>query len=194
MKPRLPFLRKIGWSDWAFGLFVVLLIIPQTRKPIQVGVNRLKVAIWSPGVHTAKEADSVAAFTYSLRDLEGREAMRRIGDGRITFLSFWATWCAPCIAELPSIEALYQDYGDAVDFVLVTHEEPEVVQRFLSKKRIQLPVFLPLIEVPEVLQSNSLPTNYIIDTKGNVLITEKGAANWNSKKVRDLLDGLIKQP
>ncbi|UOY08681.1 TlpA family protein disulfide reductase [Muricauda sp. SCSIO 64092] len=194
MKPRFPFLRKIGWSDWAFGLFVVLLIIPQTRKPIQVGINRLKVAIWSPGVHTTKEADSVAAFTYSLRDLEGKEATRRIGDGRITFLSFWATWCAPCIAELPSIEALYQDYGDAVDFVLVTYENPEVVQRFLSKKGIQLPVFHPLTEVPEVLQSSSLPTNYIIDAEGNILIKEKGAANWNSKKVRGLLDGLIKQP
>lgn len=192
MKPRFPFLRKIGWSDWAFGLFVVLLIIPQTRKPIQVGINRIKVAIWSPGVHTAKDADSVAAFTYSIQDLEGREATRRIGDGRITFLSFWATWCAPCIAELPSIEALYQDYGDAVDFVLVTHEDREVVQRFLSKKGIQLPVFLPLTEVPEVLQSSSLPTNYIIDLKGNILIKEKGAANWNSKKVRGLLDGLIK--
>ena len=193
MKPRFPFLKKIGWSDWAFGLFVVLLIIPQTRKPIQVGINRIKVAVWSPRVDTAKDADSVAAFTYALRDLEGREAMRRIGDGRITFLSFWATWCAPCIAELPSIEALYQDYGEAVDFVLVTYENPEVVQRFLSKKGIQLPVFLPLTEVPEVLQSGSLPTNYIIDTKGNILIKEKGAANWNSKKVRGLLDGLMKQ-
>ncbi len=192
MKARFPFLKKIGWSDWALGLFVVLLIIPQTRKPIQVGINRIKVAIWSPGVHTAKDADSVAPFTYSLRDLEGSDVKRRIGDGRITFLSFWATWCAPCIAELPSIQALYQDYGDAVDFVLVTYENPEVVQRFLSKKGIQLPVFHPLTEVPEVLQSSSLPTNYIIDAEGNILIKEKGAANWNSKKVRGLLDSLIK--
>lgn len=95
------------------------------------------------------------------------------------------------MAELPSIEALYQDYGETINFVLVTRETPEVVNRFLQKKGYTLPVYFPLSQLPETLQSNSIPTNFLIDGKGNILIKETGAANWNSKKVREVLDELI---
>jgi len=181
----------VGWSDVFFTLFIILLIIPQTRMPLQVGINRLKVALWSPRVYTELEMERVGSFDYLVRDIHGRKSIKGIGKGKITFLGFWATWCAPCIAELPSIQALYEDYGDEVDFMLVTKEEATEVQRFLERKALTLPVYVPLGEVPDVLHSKSLPTNYIIDGNGTILSKEQGAADWNSKKVRGLLDGLL---
>lgn len=133
----------------------------------------------------------IAAFDYQTTDLNGTVTTHRIGDGKTTLLGFWATWCGPCVAEMPSLEALYKDYGKQVNFVLVTQEESAVVQKFMAKKGLDLPVFTNASTLPESLQSTSLPTNYLIDSDGKVLIDEKGAANWDSKYVRALLNELL---
>ena len=184
-------IRKPKISDVIFVVFIALLLIPQTRTPIQVAVNKLKVAVWSPSISDTEDQEQVAPFDYAVQELNGTPKRIAIGQGKVTFLSYWATWCPPCIAELPGIQELYTDYGDRIDFVLVTQEETEKVQRFITKKGYDLPVYIPQMQVPELLQSNSLPTNYIIDEKGNIIIKETGAADWNSAKVRTLLDGLL---
>jgi thiol-disulfide isomerase/thioredoxin len=184
-------IRKPKISDIIFVVFIALLLIPQTRTPIQVAVNKLKVAVWSPSVEDEEDQEQVAPFEYAVQELNGTPKRIAIGQGKITFLSYWATWCPPCIAELPGIQELYTDYGDRIDFVLVTQEETEKVQRFITKKGYDLPIYIPQMQAPELLQSNSLPTNYIIDTKGSIIIKETGAADWNSAKVRTLLDGLL---
>jgi len=193
MNVRFPFVNKLRWSDILFGIFVVLLLIPQTRRPIQVAVNKAKLWVWSPSVEGSDDRVQLSPFDYKVQNLNGEVTQHRIGDGQITFLSFWATWCAPCLAELPSIQKLYQDYGNRVNFVLVTREDTAMVQAFMAQKDYELPVYFPRSQVPEVLQSNSLPTNYLIDGRGQVLIAETGAANWNSQKVRVLLDGLLNE-
>lgn len=182
--------RKIKFSDILFGLFILLLLIPQTRTPIQVAVNKLKVAVWSPSVEDTEDQDQVPPFQYAVVDLQGKTQSISVGKGKVTFISYWATWCPPCIAELPGIQDLYQDYGDKVNFILLTQEAPEKVKGFISRKGYKLPIYFPQMQAPEMLQGNSIPTNYIIDTKGKIIIKETGAANWNSAKVRNLLNEL----
>ena len=183
--------RKLSLSDVIFIVFAALLLIPQTRKPIQVALNSLKVAVWSPGVEAAGDRKQVEAFPYAVRTLNGLPKNIPIGQGKLTFLNYWATWCAPCIAELPAIQKLYSDYADKVNFLLLTHEEKAVVQRFLDDEEYDLPVYSPQMQAPEILRSSSIPTTFIIDSQGNIVIEETGAADWNSKKVRQLLDDLL---
>lgn len=183
--------RKFKISDIIFVVFILLLIIPQTRTPIQVAVNKLKVAIWSPSIEDKEDQDQVTPFQYAVIDLKGKTESISVGNGKVTFISYWATWCPPCIAELPGIQELYKDYGDKVNFILLTQEEPERVQRFIEKRGYELPIYFPKMQAPEVLQENSIPTNYVIDTTGKIIIKETGAADWNSKKIRNLLDDLI---
>ncbi len=183
--------RKFKISDIIFVVFILLLIIPQTRTPIQVAVNKLKVAIWSPSVEDEEDQNEVTPFEYAVVNLQGNSQSILVGKGKVTFISYWATWCPPCIAELPGIQDLYKDYGDKVNFILLTQEEPDKVQRFINKKDYELPIYFPKMQAPEVLQENSIPTNYVIDTTGKIIIKETGAADWNSKKVRKLLDDLI---
>ena len=190
---RFPLAKRSKWIDFLLGVFILLILIPQTGQPIRVGIHRLKAMVWAPSVEATEKQLHIPAFEYALQNLEGEQLTQRIGEGRVTFISLWATWCPPCLAELPSIDALYKDYKDRMDFVLVTHESPEVVHTFLNKKKYDLPVYFPASQLPEALQSNSLPTNYLIDAQGNVIIAERGAANWNSKKVRKLLDGLLEK-
>lgn len=183
--------RKFKIRDIIFIIFIALLIIPQTRTPIQVALNKLKVAVWSPRMQNLEDQEQVTPFQYALRDLNGASKTIPIGQGKVTFLSYWATWCAPCIAELPGIQQLYADYGAKVNFILLTQEDTEVVQRFLIKKGYDLPVYSPQMQTPEILQETSIPTNYIIDAQGNIIIKETGAADWNGQKVRGMLNGLL---
>lgn len=183
--------RKFKLGDILLILFIALLLIPQTRKPIQVAINRLKIAVWSPGIQDVDDREQMQAFQYAVRDLNGAPKTISIGQGTVSFISYWATWCAPCIAELPGIQKLYTDYGDRVNFLLLTQEDTEIVQRFLDKKAYELPVYFPQMQTPELLRETSIPINYIIDAQGNIVIKETGAADWDSQRLREMIDGLL---
>ena len=183
--------RKFKISDILFVVIIALLIIPQTRTPIQVALNKLKVAVWSPSVENSRDQQSLMPFKYQLSDLNNESVIIPVGEGNITFLSYWATWCPPCLAEMPSIQELYKDYGQQIDFLLLTQEDPQVVQRFLDKKGYDLPVYFPQMNTPHLFRAKSVPTNFSIDAQGTILIKETGAADWNSEKVRKLIDELL---
>jgi len=185
---QIPWLKKVRWTDVLFGIFLLLLILPQTRRSLQIGANKLKVLLWTPGIEKEADRAQVAPFKYSVRNQQGAYGQIPVAQGELTFFSFWATWCPPCVAEMPSIASLYEDYGDRVNFILVTRENPEKVNTFLEKRGWDVPVYFHTEAVPEVLKSGSLPTTYVIDGEGRILIKEIGAANWNSDKVRTLLD------
>jgi len=183
--------KRPSLSNLLFGILILLLLIPQTRTPIQVAVNQLKMFIFSPSAMDEDKQAQMLPFEYQLSDIQGDYNSISIGKGKVSFISYWATWCPPCLAELPSIQKLYADYGGHVNFILLTNENPDIVQRFVDKKGYTLPIYFPKMEPPGTLYSNSLPTNYIIDSKGKIIVKEKGAADWDSKKVRNLLDSLL---
>ena len=89
------FKQRSKWIDFLLGIFIVLLIIPQTGRPIQIGINKLKLLVWSPSVESADSWLQIQPFTYHLKNLEQQQVAVPIGNGQPTFLSLWATWCAP---------------------------------------------------------------------------------------------------
>lgn len=183
--------KKGLWKNVLFIAAIALLIIPQTRIPIQVALNKIIVAVIKPSALDKADQMQLPPFDYKVVSLDGIERRAAVGQGKVTFISYWATWCPPCIAELPSIEALYQDYGNKVDFLLITNEDSEVVTSFLEKKGMNIPAVHPGMDTPETLFERSIPTNYVIDKKGNIVIKKQGPANWDSADVRKTLDALI---
>ncbi len=185
--------KKFSISNILLLVFLVLLLIPQTRTPIQVAVNKVKMFVFSPSAMNDSDQEQLQPFNYHVTDITGTPKSIAIGKGRVAFVSYWATWCPPCIAELPSIQKLYADYGDKMDFIMLTEEDPTVVHRFVERKGYELPIYFPEMETPEVLRENSIPTNYVIDATGKIVVKEKGAADWDSATIRELLDGLVLQ-
>lgn len=185
--------KKNKLSNFIFIVVIALLIIPQSRTFIQVSLQKLVVNFSPFGPEKIdKEAQiSLPPFDYKVSTLDGIHVNSPIGQDKVTFISYWATSCPPCIAEIPSLEALYADYGNKVNFLFITNEEPEKVQRFLDKKSLNIPAVLPRMNTPEPLFEKSIPTNYIIDKKGNIVLKEQGAADWNTQEVRDLLESLL---
>lgn len=170
-------------------MFLALLIIPQTRMPIQVFVQRL--ISFSPSEKAEENRETLEDYNWNLRQLDSEEVNFSQSKGKVSVINFWATWCPPCVAEMPSFQKLYDTYGEDVDFYFVTSEEPEKVNRFMEKNGYTLPIYIQSYKSPKALQSNALPTTYLISKSGEIVIEETGAADWNSKKMRSLLDRLL---
>lgn len=183
--------KKPSISTVIFAVLIILMIIPQTRMPIQEGISKIRMVLFSPSTMDEDEQIQLEPFTYRLVTLEGTPADVGIGRGKVTFLSYWATWCPPCRAELPSIQKLYDAYGDKIDFILITHEDADAIQTFMDKKEFDFPVVRPRMETPAKLLERTIPTNYVIDKTGKVVVKEQGATDWNSQKIHNTLDALI---
>lgn len=182
------FLKK-NWSNILFFVLLLLVIIPQTRMPIQVFVQRL--ISFSPSETSEEKRETLQDYEWSLVHLDSEEVNFSQSDGKVVVVNFWATWCPPCVAEMPSFQKLYDAYGANVDFYFVTSEKPDKVKRFLDKNEYSLPVYLQFFEAPEQMQASVLPTTYVLSKSGEIVVNETGVADWNSKKIRALLDGLI---
>lgn len=180
---------KKHWSNILFTIFIILLMIPQTRMPLQVALNRL--LSFSPSEISESKRDHLQSYTWNLRNNLGQTKSFEQAKGEVVVLNFWATWCAPCIAEMPSFQKVYNEYGDSVAFYFVSSEDAETLDSFLAKYHYDLPVYQPLTRTPDQLQDRSLPTTFVISKSGELVIKKTGVADWNAKSFRSLLDELL---
>lgn len=182
-------LFKNQWSNIIIAVVILVLIIPGTRKPIQIFFN--KVLSFSPSITSEEDRKSIASYEWPLeKNNRDRENLYEY-EGEVVLINFWATWCPPCIAEMPSFQELYVDYHDKVQFLFISSEDHETVRGFMNRKNYSLPAYRPLSEPPLPLNGNTLPTTYLLDKKGNIVIQKVGAADWNSESVRNTIDELL---
>ncbi len=175
-----------------FLIVIALLIIPQTRQPIQIVLHK-GLALFGPSIVAEDERKAVTNYNWELKDLNGDTFNLNEIEGKVVLINFWATWCPPCIAEMPSLQKLHDDYKDRISILFVSNEEREAIQRFLDKKDYNFNVYQPISNVPETLKSRSIPRTFLLDKKGNIVIDKSGAADWNSEKVRRQIDALLPQ-
>src|SRR5690606_8047080 len=112
--------------------------------------------------------------------------------GKVVFLNFWGSWCPPCVAEMPSIQELYESKGNQIAFVLIAmNDKPEKFVPFLQENKYSMTVYEANSLLPKVLIPGSFPTTYIIGKDGEVVLKEISAADWNSPEVNQLIDKLL---
>ncbi len=115
--------------------------------------------------------------------------------GKVVFLNFWATWCPPCVAEMPAIQKLYNQFKDNknVQFLLVDAEgDYKKSSAFMKKKKLTMPVFIPSSSIPDIYFSGSLPTTVILDKTGRIVFSHAGAADYGNPKVAEFINKLLK--
>ncbi len=185
-------LSKSQRSNLLLLVIIAVLIIPQTRKPIQVFLNK-GLALISPSVESKEKQTVLKSYNWKLQDEAGHVFDFENTKGKVILINFWATWCPPCIAEMPSLQVLYNDYQDQVEFLFVTTDWYSEINPFLKKNKYTFKVYRPLNGSIGLFDVPSIPRTFLIDQNGNIVIDESGAANWNSDKVRATIDGLLKQ-
>ena len=182
--------KKSHISNILFVIVIILMIIPQTRKPIQVGLHSI-VALFSPLIIDKEDQVLLSNYDWQLLDSNNTISTLEQAKGKVIFVNLWATWCPPCIAEMPSMQKIYDAYGDRVVFLFVSNENQEKVTTFLKRKNLSIPSYYPLSSSPKEITSSSIPATYIIDKKGFIVVEKIGVANWNSTSVKKLLDNLL---
>jgi thiol-disulfide isomerase/thioredoxin len=137
------------------------------------------------------ESEFISAnYNFPLRTLEGAPTSLSDYKGKTIFLNFWATWCPPCIAEMPNIQKLYEHFesnNDIVFVMLSLDEEPEKARSFMARKGFTLPVYLPRGRTPGVYNSTVVPTTYIISPDGYIVSEKRGMANYNTDSFKQFL-------
>lgn len=132
-----------------------------------------------------------ADLNFQIIDKDGNITSLEEMQGKVIFMNLWATWCAPCIAEMPSINKLHEEMGDEVAFVILSLDDDfEKAKAFDKRKGYNLPIFSLASNMPAMYDSSTIPTTYIIDAKGNLVLTHSGMADYNSDKFKKFLRSL----
>lgn len=132
---------------------------------------------------------SVRFDNLSLESLEGEQVNMDQFAGKPVVLHFWATWCGPCRAEMPSLLSAYEEFGEELSFVMVSDEKIRTLKAFEKQTGQDLPIY----HKPSTIKLKgifSIPQTYLIDSKGNVVQSFEGAVNWDNKEVKRMLGEL----
>ena len=137
---------------------------------------------------TATPAD----FNLTLMDEDGNTLSLADFKGKAIFLNMWATWCPPCIAEMPNINKLYKEMGGEIAFVMVSLDDDfETAKAFNKRKGFDLPIYTLQSRRPAMYQSTTVPTTYVISADGKLMMTHKGMSNYNTSKFKKFLKGIM---
>lgn len=185
---------KLSKKHIVNSLFIVgVLVFFFTPLGFQAKVFISKYFAGSPSPVGLDKQITLGNYSWQIVDSYGASLNVENKRGQVVLINFWATWCPPCVAEMPSFQKLFKDYGDEVTFLFIAEDEPEKVNEFLKRKAYSLPVYYSTSPVPADLVAKAIPQTYIIDKEGKIVVSKTGAANWNSEAVRLLLDDLLKQ-
>ncbi len=135
--------------------------------------------------------DKAADFT--LKDLSGKEFSLSDYKGKVILINFWATWCGPCLKEMPDLEKLYQNYK-AKDFqilgIAVASKEKDIPKKVQSTG-VTYPILLGNNQtVSDYGSFSSIPQSFIIDRDGSIVMQITGSWHYEQfeKAVKDLLE------
>jgi cytochrome c biogenesis protein CcmG, thiol:disulfide interchange protein DsbE len=146
------------------------------------------VASCNRGAHPAQLDIPAPDFTVSDGSTTVHLASYR---GKVVLLNFWATWCGPCIVELPSLLQLHRDMPSLAIVAVSIDEDPDAYRRFLAERHIDLiTVRDPSQSAPRLFHTDMWPETYLIDRNGVIRSKYIGAQDWSSPSIRAFLKSL----
>ncbi|MBV8251282.1 MAG: TlpA family protein disulfide reductase [Chitinophaga sp.] len=173
-----------------FLLILVVVIINPTAKSYVIR-GLMKIGLFQPSVPTtAGEHMPDASFSDESGQMMSITGMQ----GKVILLNFWATWCPPCRAEMPSLDALYQDFkgNNQLVFVAVDADSDLVkARRFLEEHNYTLPVYAATTAIARDVYNGTLPTTIVIDKKGNIRARYTGAKDYTNTDFKKFLSALL---
>ena len=146
----------------------------------------------------SQNAAPTAVFDWSFADVGGKSQPLSQWKGRLLVLNFWATWCPPCLKEIPAFVDLQQRLGErGVQFVGIALDEVSAVEPFLKDHAINYPVLLGDQDVARFMtalgnQIGALPFTVVVGRDGKVLTMHQG--EWHADDAGKTLEGYLASP
>lgn len=173
------------FTDILFLVFIVMMLTTDGRIFFQRMI--LKTGVFGDFNSNESRVLSDESMIWRFEDENGQSASLEDFAGQTIFLNYWATWCPPCNAEMPSIIDLMEKTDGKIVFLFLTHEQKDKVERHLARKEWGLPVYYYYAAPPDEIASPSLPTTFVIDKQGMIIYQSKGMRNWNDDQALELL-------
>ncbi len=131
---------------------------------------------------------------FSIRTDSGKTLTARDFGGKLLILNFWATWCPPCVDEVPSLEQLQNQLGSKGLVILGVSEDkdPQAYREFLNRFKVTYQTARdPNVQIKPKYGTVQIPESYLIDTNGKVVEKIVGEANWASPRMIEHVQSLL---
>jgi thiol-disulfide isomerase/thioredoxin len=182
-------------------IFVVAMLINPSVKGVVIQ-GLMKIGLFQPNVPAEQENIQISEIDKGdktgvlFKDENGK--VFDLGDlkGKVVFINFWATWCPPCIAEMPSINKLQAQFKNNRDLVVLMVDADNQIEKsikFMSKRNLDLKVFTPASQIPTQLMGNALPTTILLNKKGEIVFRHEGGADYTNQNFISYLEKLLKE-
>ena len=166
--------RKVSFQSLVIIFLIVILfgilILLQTKD-----------SFYNPSSGPGPE-NGLPAPNFSLPDLDGQMVSLADYKGKVVLLNLWATWCPPCVEEMPSMEKLYRELkGEGFEILAVSIDESgaQDVQPFMQKHKLSFPALTDSKgAIKNLYQTTGVPESFIIDKDGILVEKVIGPRNW----------------
>lgn len=180
--------------EWG-GLAAVAGILYVTGLHTEVLGGLQRIMLWTglfdADIESVETLDgpmlSEATYSLPLRTMEGERVQLSDYKNKVLFINVWASWCPPCVAEMPTIESLYNfvSHHDDIQFLMISQdEEPQKAIDFMERKEFSMPYHFPLRGLPTVFRSSYIPSTYVISKEGKVIFKHEGIADYSSRSFK----------
>jgi thiol-disulfide isomerase/thioredoxin len=190
-------IRILNWLKPIIGAVVIIALLQATGLLSSVSVFT-QTALLKVGVRDASSSEMKKPepfdFGFTIKNSAGEKFNFEQFKGKVVFLNLWATWCGPCRAEMPTIQALYNKMDSSkVVFVMLSidrdSDQPKI-RNYINKYKYTFPVYQPSGPLTSQLDVPSIPTTFVINKEGKIVSKEVGTTNFDTSRFRKFLTAL----
>ena len=179
--------------EWAIFLGIIAFLFGTGLNTPVFGFIQgliLKTGIIQPSLEDDNTVN--ADYDFILIDEEGHKVPFAEFKDKVVFVNFWATWCPPCVAEMPDIQGLYEEVGSGnIAFVLISSDDSfQKAKDFVKRKEFNFPIYQLASPLPKVYDYSAIPTTYVISSEGKIVVSKSGMAKYNTNRFKKFLTEL----
>ncbi|HKJ30889.1 MAG TPA: TlpA disulfide reductase family protein [Balneolales bacterium] len=178
--------------EWII-IIVVGIVLYTTGWYVEVIGQLQRAILWTgifkPNTHISAPSQKEADYNIPLITFNGQNVSLQQFRGKVIFINFWASWCPPCVAEMPDIYNLYKKVKSPdIAFLMISLDSNgEKAKKFIKRKGFTFPTYLLNGPLPSVYSTSAIPTTYVISKSGNIVAERHGMAEYNTASFRDFL-------
>ena len=176
-----------------FTLLIIAVVLSFFVTPLGDYSKELlnRIFATSPTIIDEENSGKIDNYSWKLKDSEWNSLNFEKSKGKVVFINFWASWHLPSRAQMKDISDLYNRYHNQVDFYIITNEEQEPVETFMTRNNYTFPVTYQIIGEPSPIELLKPPGCYIIDKEGRIRVHQNDVSDWNNEEVDELLTELL---